>query len=78
MKKTEALKKLYKALGGGELPSGDTAAKIIDAIAEHVSGGGAAELPEVTAADDGKVLTVVDGEWVAAAPADTADNEPAG
>ena len=29
-------------------------------------GGGSSDLPPVTPADDGKVLTVVDGQWVAA------------
>lgn len=66
-----ALQALYVALGG----SASTVANItiipdmINAIATLISSGGAAELPTVTATDNGKVLTVVNGEWAAAAPA---------
>ena len=64
----KALQALYAALGG----SADDVANItkipdmINAIASHVAAGGAAELPAVKAADNGKVLTVVSGEWKAA------------
>ena len=64
-----ALKALYVALGG----SADTVASIslipdmINAIATHISSGGAAELPAVTSSNNGQVLTVVSGEWKAAA-----------
>lgn len=64
----DALKALYAALGG----SADTVADLvtipdmINAIASHVASGGAAELPTVTTSDNGKVLTVVSGEWAAA------------
>lgn len=65
----QALKNLYAALGGDPADVADisTNADMINAIATHVSGGGAAELPTVTTADNGKVLTVVSGEWAAAA-----------
>ncbi|MBQ1903508.1 MAG: hypothetical protein II168_03990 [Ruminococcus sp.] len=64
-----ALKALYVALGG----SADTVASIslipdmINAIATHIASGGAAELPAVTSTNNGQVLTVVSGEWKAAA-----------
>lgn len=70
----DALKALYVALGG----SADTVANmviipdVIGAIATLVSAGLPGTLPEVKAADEGKVLTVnSSGEWVAAdLPAD--------
>ena len=64
-----ALKALYVALGG----SADSVASIslipdmINAIATHIASGGAAELPAVTSSNNGQVLTVVSGEWKAAA-----------
>ena len=65
----EALKALYEALGG----SSDTVAdmviipEVIGAIATLVSEGIPGTLPEVKAADEGKVLTVnSSGEWAAA------------
>lgn len=66
--KVNALKELYTALGGdaADAASIDSTAEMISAIADYVGGGGAAELPTVTADDNGKVLTVVDGEWTAA------------
>ena len=65
----EALKELYIALGGSAANVADITLipDMIKAIAAHISGGGAAELPTVTTADNGKVLTVVEGEWAAAA-----------
>lgn len=63
-----ALKALYAALGG----SADTVANItlipdmINAIAAYVAAGGAAELPTVSATNNGQVLTVVEGAWAAA------------
>lgn len=68
-----ALQALYVALGG----DADDVANItiipdmINAIAAHISAGGAAELPAVTAADNGKVLKVVDGEWAVGTDATT-------
>lgn len=61
----EALKKLYAAFGGQVENLADTAtnADVIDAIAGVVA---TAILPAVTAADNGKVLMVQNGAWVAA------------
>lgn len=66
----EALKGLYAALGGTAADVADITLipDMIDAIAEHIGTGGAAELPTVTAADNGKVLTVVKGIWQAVMP----------
>ena len=63
-----ALANLYAALGGdpADVAEIKTIPEMINAIASHVSAGGAAELPAVEAADDGKVLTVVSGKWAAA------------
>jgi len=63
-----ALANLYAALGGNPADVAEitTIPEMINAIAGHVSTGGAAELPAVEAADDGKVLTVVSGKWAAA------------
>ena len=63
-----ALANLYAALGGNPADVAEitTIPEMISAIASHVSAGGAAELPAVKAADDGKVLTVVSGKWAAA------------
>ncbi len=66
----EALKGLYAALGGTAADVADITLipDMIDAIAEHIGTGGAAELPAVTAADNGKVLTVAKGIWQAVTP----------
>lgn len=62
----EALKEVYVALGGDEENfTATTNAEGIALIATVVSAGSA--LPEVTAADNGKVLMVVDGAWAKAA-----------
>ena len=61
----DALKNLYVALGGTADDVVDIVIipDMINAIAAHVASGGAAELPAVTAADNGKVLKVADGAW---------------
>lgn len=61
----EALKNLYIAFGGtaDDVATIATTPEMINKIAEHIGEGGAAELPAVTAADNGKVLKVVDGVW---------------
>lgn len=66
----EALKGLYAALGGTAADVADITLipDMIDAIAEYIGTGGAAELPPVTTTDNGKVLTVTGGKWAAAAP----------
>ncbi len=68
----EALKALYVALGGQltdtyeDIAGGVAVSEyvlipdVIEAISQVVTG---AELPAVTAEDNGKVLKVVDGEW---------------
>ena len=62
-----ALKDVYVALGGDAddftaTPNAEGIA-LIATVASAGSG-----LPEVSAADNGSVLTVVDGEWAAVAP----------
>lgn len=61
----DALKNLYTALGGtaSDVDDVTTAAGMIDALADHIGEGGAAELPTVTSADNGKVLKVANGKW---------------
>lgn len=65
MTNVEALKKLYAAIGGDPDDVADITenADMISAIADAMADGTAAELPKVTADDNGKVLKVVDGEW---------------
>lgn len=65
----EALKELYIALGGSAPNVADITLipDMIKAIAAHISGGGVAELPTVSSANNGEVLTVVEGAWAAAA-----------
>lgn len=65
MTNVEALKKLYAAIGGDPDDVADITenADMISAIADAMADGTAAELPKVTAEDNGKVLKVVDGEW---------------
>lgn len=73
-----ALQGLYVALGGSltdtyegianGAPVSDYTVKpdVINAIAQIVGTAIAAELPKVTASDNGKVLTVVSGKWAKA------------
>lgn len=63
-----ALQGLYVALGGDaeDVANISTIPEMINAIATVAAGVAGATLPEVTADDDGKVLTVVDGAWAAA------------
>ena len=65
-----ALQNLYAALGGtaADVVNMNTIPEMINAIATYVAAGGAAELPAVTADDNGKVLTVVSGKWAAQTP----------
>lgn len=75
----EALKELYVKLGGSltdtysgiangvQVGNYATIPDLIQACTQKVtSGEEASSLPSVTADDNGKVLTVVDGEWAAA------------
>lgn len=66
MGNVEALKALYVAMGGdaADVENLSLNAEIILALANVISGAGGL-LPAVTASDDGKVLTVVDGKWTA-------------
>lgn len=62
----EALKAVYKALGGDvdDVAGITTTAEMILAIATAVAS--TIELPAVTGADNGNVLTVVSGKWAKA------------
>ena len=68
MGNVEALKALYVALGGAaeDVANLTLNAEVIAALANVAAVVAAGVLPEVTDADDGKVLTVVDGKWAAA------------
>lgn len=65
MTNLEALKDVYEALGGDadDLAAGATNADVIAAIATVIPTALAGVLPEVTAANNGAVLKVADGEW---------------
>lgn len=65
MTNVEALKALYKALGGDETDVAEinTIADMIAEIAVVAATATAPELPAVTAAENGKVLKVANGKW---------------
>lgn len=65
MTNVEALKALYKALGGDEsdVAKINTIADMIAEIAVVAATATAPELPAVTAAENGKVLKVANGKW---------------
>ena len=67
----EALKGLYIVLGGNSANVANVTLipDMIKHIAALISSGGATVLPHVSSADNGKVLTVVNGAWAVAAPA---------
>lgn len=60
----DALKEIYKALGGSadDVANMTLNADVIAAIATKVAGSGSA-IPAVTAEDNGKILAVVNGKW---------------
>lgn len=65
----EALRAVYVALGGDSADVADivTTPEMLTKIATLISSGATAELPAVATANNGEVLTVVGGEWKAAA-----------
>ena len=67
MGNVEALKALYVAMGGAaeDVENLTLNAEVIEALAAVVQNIVAGLLPEVTDADDGKTLQVVDGKWAA-------------
>lgn len=79
MSNVDALKELYKEVGGSltdtyesindGAPVSDYTliSDVIAACAAKIAGGSLKELPTVAAADNGKILKVVDGAWAAAA-----------
>ena len=70
MTTVEALKDLYVALGGDvDDFNATTNPEAVELVASVVATAIAAELPEVTATDNGKVLKVVNGKWAVAADA---------
>lgn len=61
----DALKALYVALGGTAADVADIVIipDMINAITALITSGKTAELPAVTASNNGKVLKVVNGKW---------------
>ena len=68
MGNVEALKALYVAMGGAseDVENLSLNSEVINALCTVASGISGSVLPEVTAADDGKILKVVDGKWALA------------
>lgn len=65
----DALKKVYKALGGDEDDfTATTNDEAISLVATVIPTALASVLPEVTAADNGDMLKVVDGAWAKFTP----------
>lgn len=67
MGNVEALKALYVAMGGAaeDVENLTLNAEVINALATVAATVASGILPAVTDADNGKVLTVVDGKWQA-------------
>lgn len=65
----DALRNLYVALGGDsdDVTNLVITPDLINAVAALITAGLTDAMPAVTASDNGKVLTVVSGEWEAAA-----------
>jgi DNA-binding transcriptional regulator YdaS (Cro superfamily) len=65
----EALRDLYTALGGSSADVANLAItpELISALANAAATIAAATLPPVSSANNGQVLTVVNGKWAAAA-----------
>ena len=70
----DALKKINEKLGGTNDPN-EKWGTLLQEIAENIDGGGGggSSLPSVTSADNGDVLTVVEGEWAKAEPSGASD-----
>ena len=68
MGNVEALKALYVAMGGAaeDVENFSLNSEVINALCTVAVGIAGSVLPEVTAADDGKILKVVDGKWALA------------